>query len=722
MDPIFAALQVDEQRTRARLPPALNCLAALAWNVAWSWLPDGQALFRDIDSGLWGQVRHSPVAVLERARPSRLAELAIDSAFLARVRALQAAFRGCLEETASPAGERVRQRYGGDPVAYFSAEFGLHESLPIYAGGLGILAGDHLKSASDLGLPLVGVGLRYRQGYFHQRLDSSGWQEEYYEDTDFGMLPMGLILKSDGTPETVTIPLHERRVVLQLWGARIGRVPLLLLDSNRDDNDPVDRWITGHLYGGSRDTRLAQEMVLGIGGVRALRALGYSPAVFHMNEGHAAFLALELMREGLERGLTWDEARAATRGRTVFTTHTPVPAGHDCFTTDQMNTFLSGYLPLFREQGAMVPRDRLLGLGRKYSGDTYEEFNMTHLAIHSARSTNGVSRLHGAVSRSMFHWLWPGVRAEEAPISHVTNGVHAGTWIAPPIRELFNRYLGSDWERRQADPAAWEAVDRIPDAELWEAHCRARTRLVHYARERARAFRTAAGESPEYIAEADQVLDPDILTLGFARRVATYKRLGLLLYDTERAMRLLSLPGRPVQLVIAGKAHPGDTEAKRLLQGFFRVRYDPRVRARGVFLVDYHIGVGREMVQGVDVWLNLPRRPLEASGTSGMKAALNGVLNCSILDGWWAEGCSGDNGWAVGTGRDYADPGAQDAEDAASLYHLLENEIVPLFYERGVDGVPTGWVRRMKESLKSLGPVFNTSRMVGEYAERIYAP
>lgn len=722
MDPLFKALRVDVERTRARLPAPLQCLADVAWNLAWSWLPDGVSLFRDIDASDWETSGHNVRWMLERVDPRRLAELATEPEYVSRARAMQARLEAYLASEPLPAAERVRQRYDGRPVAYFSAEYGIQESVPVYAGGLGILAGDHLKSASDLGLPLIAVGLRYRQGYFHQVLDASGWQEERYRDTDFGCLPVGLILKADQTPVTVDVPVASRVVRLQLWGVQVGRVPLILLDSDRDDNDPTDRWITGHLYGGGRETRLAQEMALGIGGVLALRALGYEPAVFHMNEGHAAFLSLEQIREALAEGATWEQALARTRERTVFTTHTPVPAGHDTFTPGQIQHFMGQYLTGFRAGGRRVPAEQVLGLGRRDPGGASEDVNLTYLAMRTSRSINGVSRLHGAVSREMFHWLWPERPAREAPIQHITNGVHLATWLAPVIRDLLDRYLEPDWERRQQDPSVWEGVDQIPDAELWDAHCRLKQRMVMVARERARRFRAERGETDEYILAATDLLEPEALTIGFARRVATYKRLGLLLHNPDRALSLISLPGRAVQLVIAGKAHPGDTEAKRLVQYLFRVRHDPRVLRRTTFLVDYNMAVAKEMTQGVDVWLNLPRRPQEASGTSGMKAALNGILNCSILDGWWAEGYNGRNGWAIGGGNDYDDEAKQDEADADSLYETLEEQILPLYYDRDAAGIPRGWVAMMKESLKTNGPLFNTQRMVAEYATEVYAP
>lgn len=722
LDPVFEALSIDVQRTRRRLPRELACLADVVWNMAWSWLPDGASLFREIDVNLWNATKGNARAVLEETAPQRLMELATDPAFVRRAEALAADLETYMARPQSSAAERVQARYEGRPVAYFCAEFGVHESIPIYSGGLGILAGDHLKSASDLGMPLLAIGLRYKQGYFHQKLDRSGWQSEEYRDTPFGKLPVGLLLRPDGTPITVSVPFRDRQVTLQLWGVRVGKIPLILLDSDREDNDPIDRWITGHLYGGNKDTRLAQEMVLGIGGVRALRALGYRPSVFHMNEGHAAFLGLELIREGLDRGQLWEEAVNATREQTVFTTHTPVPAGHDTFPQEKIQTFMSDYLEEFRGSSFEVPREKVMLLGRKRAEDAYEEYGMTPLAIHTSRKVNGVSRLHGEVCRDMLQAMWPGKAVADVPIGSVTNGIHAPTWVSPLLRDLFNRYLGADWEQRQCDPATWAKVDDIPDAELWDVHCRMKRRLVQQVRARTKQTRLQNQEPEEYIRAAERVLDPDALTLGFARRVATYKRLDLLLYDVERALRLLNLPGRPVQLVLAGKAHPGDSEAKRLVQQLFRIKYDSRLVRQAVYLVDYEISIAREMVQAVDVWLNVPRRPLEASGTSGMKAALNGIPNCSILDGWWAEGYNGKNGWAIGQARDYTDASEQNRDDALSLYSTLEEQIVPLYYDRDARGIPRGWVAMMKESLKSCGPVFNTDRMVSEYATEVYAP
>ncbi len=718
-DPIFSALEVDVARTAASLPEAIRDLGRVAWNLAWTWLPDGPALFRDLDPELWEASGHNARGVLRGCRRSRLAECAADPGFLARTSALGAALDALLDQPLDPVAAHLQSLGEGRTVAYFSAEFGIHESLPIYSGGLGILAGDHLKSASDLGVPLVGVGLRYRQGYFRQSLDATGWQQERYEEIDFGSLPTGLILNPDGQPLTVEIPLFERTIRAQLWGVRVGRVPLLLLDTNRDDNSEVDRWITAHLYGGGRDTRLAQEVVLGIGGVLALRRLGYRPAVFHMNEGHAAFLTLQLIREAQMVGSPWEQALELTRSRCVFTTHTPVPAGHDAFAQADLTSALRALLTDGPGSPA-IPVAELMQLGNAHPAESGGEFGMTPLAMHAARSINGVSRLHGEVCRSMWRGLWPGVPVEDVPITHVTNGVHLASWVAPLMRDLLDRYLGREWTLREMDPAVWKQIDQIPDEELWRTRRALKQRLAAVVRERARMFRAQGGQPPEYVAAADTLLDPEALTIGFARRVATYKRLTLLLHDMERALRLLGDPERPIQFVLAGKAHPGDEAAKRTLQQIFQVRHDPRVVSRAVFIVDYDASLARELVQGVDVWLNLPRRPLEASGTSGMKAVVNGVLNAGILDGWWAEGFNGANGWAVGSTESHPDTAHQDALDATALYDLLEFGIGPEYYRVNARGVPVEWLARVREAFRTLAPTFNTRRMVAEYATSIY--
>lgn len=695
------------------MPAPLRGLVSLAKNLYWSWAPDGRELFRDLDPEAWERIGHNPRRLLMEVSEQRLAQLAADPIYAGRVDRLLRSFDAYMK--ASPAVSTASPVSAARPIAYFSAEFGIHESLPIYSGGLGMLAGDHLKSASDLGIPMVGIGLLYRQGYFQQRLDRNGWQQEYYTDLDVAHLPLDLVMR-DGAPVVVPIGVRKRSVNVQAWVARVGRVPLYLLDTNRDDNDELDRWITGHLYGGDHDTRIVQEVVLGIGGVRMLRALGIAPAVFHMNEGHSAFATLELAREAVASGLAYEEAARAVRRDCVFTTHTPVPAGNDSFTESQMTAYFE---PYWKALG--LEKSAFLGIGRRNPEDAMENFGMTPLAIRMSRSVNGVSRRHGEVCRDMWAPLFADAEATRRAITHVTNGVHHSTWVAPALREMFARHLAPDWEARVDDAEMWRKIDSIPDDELWDAHCRLRRYLVAIVRQRSRRSRLDAGEPAEFVAATTTLLDPDVLTLGFARRVATYKRWDLLLSDPERLISILNRADQPVQLVLAGKAHPRDNEAKRILQQIFAWKYEPRVIGRVAFVENYDQYLGRKLVQGVDVWLNVPRPPQEASGTSGQKAAMNGVINCSILDGWWIEGHSPRNGWAVGSPNGDRTTEEEDAADARSLYDLIEHEIAPLFYDRDESGVPRGWVARMKASIRTLSPAFNTHRMVAEYVNRIYA-
>ncbi len=696
------------------MPARLRGLVPLAKNLWWSWAPDGRELFRDLDPDAWERLGHNPRRLLMEVPEPRLAQLAADPIYSERVARLVRAFDEYIENrarwTPPPGCEATADR----PVAYFSAEFGIHESLPVYSGGLGMLAGDHLKSASDLGLPMVGVGLLYRQGYFQQRFDRQGWQQEFYTDLDVAHLPLELVMR-DGSPVTVKLGIRKRTVTAQVWLARVGRVPLYLLDTNRDDNDDLDRWITGHLYGGDHDTRIVQEVLLGIGGVRMLRALEIVPSVYHMNEGHSAFATLELAREAVSSGLTFEEAAREVRCACVFTTHTPVPAGNDNFTEAQMTAYFE---PYWKALGLDKPT--FLGIGRRKPEDPMESFGMTPLAIRMSRKVNGVSRRHGQVCQEMWGPLLTAGEESLPKITHVTNGIHHPTWVAPVVRELYARHLGPDWESRADDPEMWRKIDRIPDAELWDTHCRLRRYLVALVRQRSRKARLEIGEPAEHVAAAATLLDPEVLTIGFARRVATYKRWDLLLSDPERIISICNRADRPVQFVFAGKAHPRDNEAKRILQQIFSLKYEPRMIGRAAFLVNYDQYLGRKLVQGTDVWLNMPRPPQEASGTSGQKAALNGVVNCSVLDGWWIEGHDGKNGWTVGSSDGERTTEEEDAMDARSLYDLIEHEIAPLFYERDENGVPRGWVARMKASIRTIAPVFNTHRMVREYAARMY--
>ncbi len=597
-------------------------------------------------------------------------------------------------------------------------EFGLTECLPIYSGGLGILAGDHLKSASELGVPLVGVGLLYQKGYFRQYLTSEGWQQERNPVNDFSTLPLRPLHAADGSSVRVSVELADRTVVLRPWRAQVGRVLLVLLDANVPENPPDLQDLTDELYGGDGDTRIRQEIVLGIGGIRALVALGLAPRIFHMNEGHCAFLSLERIRVLIEqRKLPFREAVEIVAASGVFTTHTPVPAGIDMFTADQMDRYFGAC-----RTACGVARDEFLDLGRLHPGRADEAFSMAVLAIRTASIVNGVSRLHGRVSRAMWQDAWPGVPVDEVPIAHVTNGVHSQSWISDDMRTLYDRYLGPRWAEEPGDTRIWLRSEHIPGGELWRTHERRRERLVAFARRRLRAQLVDRGAGQAEIAAADEVLDPEALTIGFARRFATYKRGTLLLSDPARLERILNAPGRPVQILFAGKAHPRDEPGKELIRQVVQMARRPELRRRIVFLEDYDQVVARYLVQGVDVWLNTPRRPLEASGTSGMKVAFNGGLNLSILDGWWDEAYTSSVGWAIGKGEEYTDHGYQDRVEASALYDLLENEVVPLFYKRGADNLPSGWITMMRASIAALCPVFNTNRMVHQYHVEAYEP
>lgn len=701
------------------LPTPLLPLERLAWNYWWSWAPDGAGIFRDLDPEVWEESEHNPRELLKKTSAYRLAQAATDPVYLQRIRQVDEALTAYMVPAATWAGTgQLPKITPSQPVAYFCAEFGVHNSLPLYSGGLGILAGDHLKSASDLRLPLIAVGLLYRYGYFRQRLRNDGWQEEYYGETCPDELPISLVRNEDNTPIQVEVLIRDRKVLAQVWQANVGRVHLYLLDSNIPENSETDRWVTGHLYGGDRETRIVQEMLLGIGGVRLLRKLNVTPHVFHMNEGHSAFLTLELAQEFMSaQNCSLNEAISHVREQCVFTTHTPVAAGNDEFEPELvMRCFGETYL-----QQLGLNQDQFLGLGRVDPNNSLERFGLTPLAIRMARSTNGVSLKHGEVSRALWQRLWPDKKLEEIPITYITNGVHAPTWISPLLRYLFEKYVGQDWHEQLRDLGRWEnSVARIPDDELWIAHSLLRQRLIAFIRYRSVQSRKAAAERADYVDAARTVFDPRALTIGFARRVAGYKRWNLILSDQERLLRLIDNEERPVQFVFAGKAHPQDEGSKRVLQELAQWKYDPRVRQRAVFLEDYDQEIARQLVQSVDVWLNVPRRPLEASGTSGEKVAINGGLNLSILDGWWLEAYDGSNGFAIGNGDDSTDVGLIDAADAESLYRVLEEEVVPTYYDRDSSGLPHRWVAMMKRAIQTLAPRFNSDRMVEDYARKIY--
>src|SRR3954454_427732 len=695
-----------------RLPVELQPLAELAYNYRWSWTTGGPELFAGIDPIRWGLCHGNPVRLLQEVPPSVCQRLSNDSDFAARMHDVHARVAADLVRPYAEGAATAAR-----PAAFFCAEYGVHESLPVYSGGLGVLAGDILKAASDLAVPLVGVGLMYRHGYFRQRTDVGGWQHEYWVDTDPDRVPAALVTAGD-QPVTVSVPVADRQVVAQVWRVDVGRVPLLLLDTNRPENAPADRFITSRLYVGESDLRLAQYAVLGIGGVRALRGMHVDPAVGHLNEGHAGLACLELARgERLRSGREAPEAFAAARSRTVFTTHTPVPAGNDTYPAGQVAELLSGEA---NELGGDV--GELIARGRTNADDVHEPFGVTQFALRSARGANGVAARHGEGARSMWHALWADRAGGDGPIAPVTHGVHEPTWLGRPMWDLLDRHLPDGWldAERLHDPGTWEAARRISDEELWAVRRTQRAELIAMVRERSVIERLARGESKEHAHAAAERLDEDALTIGFARRLATYKRLDLLLADPERMLALLGAEDRPVQLLVAGKAHPKDDGGKRLVTRLFEYRYHEQFAGRVVFLDDYDVALAAMLVRGCDVWVNLPRAPLEASGTSGMKNAVNGGLQLSVLDGWWPEAYDGTNGWAISGDVD-PDHAGQDARHAADFYRLLGDEVVPTFYEGG-GGPPHRWLDMVRDSLATIGPAFSATRMVSDYVERMYPP
>ena len=692
-----------------RLPEALAPLARIAFNYRWAWYPRGKEVFRAIDPHRWEVCGENPVRLLQEVSSGALVRAAGDVGLIARAAELEDAFASDLQRP------WVGPVAPGRPVAFLCAEFGVHHSLPVYSGGLGALAGDLVKEASDQALPLVAVGLLYRQGYFRQRLDVSGWQQEYWIENDPERLPMALVRGPGGEPLTIGVPIRGREVRAQIWRVAVGRVPLFLLDADRPENGLLERWITSQLYVGDPVTRLSQYALLGVGGVRALAAMGIEPGLVHLNEGHAAFAVLELAREEVARGVSIEEALAAARERTVFTTHTPVGAGNETYSGEDVIATVGGVIAELGADPEVIVR-----LGRQHPPDGAESFGVTQFSLRMSRSANAVSRRHEGVAREMWWGLWPGRAVEAVPITHVTNGVHLATWVGPAMHRLLDRHLGEDWWRRASDVAIWEGLDGVSDVELWAARCEQRADLVAFVKERSGLDRLAERQPRPMIEAASRVFDPDVLTVGFARRNATYKRLGLLVQDPGRAIGLLSGP-EPIQLVLAGKAHPSDEEAKRVVQDLYRMKDVQHAAERVVYLHEYDLALAKLLVRGCDLWLNLPRPPLEASGTSGMKAVINGGLNLSVLDGWWAEAYDGTNGWAL-PGDVQPDSATQDARDAGSLYRLLEQEVVPAFYDRDADGLPRAWLARVRASLRTLAPAFGAGRMLQDYVERIYAP
>ncbi len=694
---------------RARLPAPLAALARIAYNYRWSWTPGGNELFAAIDALRWDRSNRNPVRLLRDASSAALQRAATDASLLRQADRVLAAIEADLRRPPMP-GRASAQR----PVAFLCAEFAVHTSLPIYAGGLGVVAGDLHKEASDLAVPMVAVGLLYRQGYFLQRMDRTGYQHEYWIPLDPERVPAALVRNTDGEPLTVSVPLRGRQLTVQAWRVQVGRVPLFLLDADRRENSRTDRWVTARLYESDRGIRLAQYALLGIGSMRLLEAMGMDPVVVHLNEGHAGLAPLELARRDIAAGADRHSAFAEARERTVFTTHTPVGAGNEGYDIAEIAEVMGDFPG---EIG--MEFDGFLQLGRTRPENPHEPFVMTPLGIKMSRSANGVSRRHGEVARQMWQPLFPERPVDTVPIGHVTNGVHLPTWMAPPTRELLDSHLGDGWVTRAADPQTWAAVDDIPDAELWALRCRLRAEFVEYVRDRAVATRLARSEDRDMVAAAERGFSDDALTIGFARRLATYKRLYLITIEPQRVARLIADQERPMQLILAGKAHPNDEEGKRSAQGLFSFKGLTHAAERVAFLDNYDLAIASHLVAGCDLWVNLPRPPLEASGTSGMKSALNGGLNLSVLDGWWAEAFDGANGWGI-PGDTVYDPSVQDSRDAASFYDLLEHEVAPLFYERDGDGIPHGWVRRIKRSMRTIGPRFSATRMVEDYVDSAY--
>ncbi len=700
------------------MPARINRLYELAYNLWWSWHSEARALYRTLDSELWDHVGHNPVRFLSEVEPKRLEEAAQRTKYLKEYDSVLRDF----DHYMNPGPEdtwflTTYPELANHVIAYFSAEFGINEALPIYSGGLGILAGDHCKEASDLGLPFVGVGFLYPQGYFRQHITREGVQEAFYDKLHFSAAPAVPACSPDGNEVIISVDLPGRKVHAKVWKIQVGRVPLYLMDTDVEPNAPADRELSARLYGGDREIRISQEIVLGIGGVRALRALGITPAVWHLNEGHAAFLNLERCRELVAAGLSFNEAREAVVTNSLFTTHTPVAAGNDTFGFDLIDRYFGSY---WRQLG--LTREQFVDIAREDHGRG-PVYGMTVLALHLTGYHNGVSALHGAVSRKMWQFLWPGIDADEVPIEYITNGIHTFSWLAPEMNVLFGRYLDSDWGKYVDQPEFWdEHIANIPDEELWSVHMRRKQALVDYTRRHLLWQHLRLGEGSVQMSEFESMLDPNAFVIGFARRFATYKRATLIFRDPKRLARILNHPERPVQIVFAGKAHPADEPGKALIEQVYRFSRSDQFRGKVVFLENYDIEMARYLVSGTDLWLNNPMRPHEASGTSGQKAALNGQPNCSIRDGWWAEGYNGNNGWAIGEEREYHDPEAQAEADSLSLYRVLEEQIIPAYYDRGPDGLPHRWLATMKEAIRTCVPAFSMRRMVKEYTTRFYVP
>jgi starch phosphorylase len=694
----------------ARLPEQLTVLARIAYNYRWSWLASGDKLFARLDPARWEIVNHNPVRMLHELGAADLQRAANDETLIAESERVLSLIAADLSREPLPTNATAER-----PVTFMCAEFAIHRSLPIYAGGLGVLAGDILKEASDLALPMVGFSLLYREGYFLQRMDQSGVQHEFWHPVDPEREPAVLVRKENGEPLTVEVPIRGRNVVVAIWRVDVGRVPLYLLDADRPENTRIDKWITARLYVSDRTLRLAQYSLLGIGSMRALRAMGMTPSIIHLNEGHASLAPLEVARQAIAEGTPRHNAFSDARDLTVFTTHTPVEAGNEGYGLDEIASILGDF-----PQQVGIDEEAFLRFGRTHPENPHEPFVMTPMGIKMSRFANGVSKRHGEIARGMWHSLFPERPVDTVPIGHITNGVHLPSWMAPPMMELLNHYLEPDWLTRANDESVWQAVDTIPDHELWQVRNEMRASFLNFARDRTIANRLARNEPNDYIEGAERGFNENTLTIGFARRLATYKRLYILTMETDRVRNLLENKEHPLQLVLAGKAHPHDEEAKHSARGLFDAKTLDPGGERVSFLDNYDLAIAAQMVSGCDLWINLPRPPLEASGTSGMKSALNGGLNLSVLDGWWAEAFNGDNGWSL-PGDIVYDPAVQDTRDAAAFYDCLEHEVAPLFYERDGDGIPHGWIAKIKNSLKTNGPRFSATRMVREYIEEAYS-
>jgi starch phosphorylase len=699
----------------SNLPKRISGLNKLAYNLWWSWHIEARELFNILDRPLWKATGHNPVKLLQRISPNRLTSAAKNPAFLKKYDLVMSNFKNDI--SASNTWFEIHYpNLAKHTIAYFSLEFAIHNSLPLYAGGLGILAGDYCKEASDLGLPMIGVGFMYPEGYFRQRISADGWQEELYDQLSFDESPIIPVLNSQGETIKVSVPLDNRTVKVALWQVNVGRVKLYLLDTNIEDNPPADRQLSDRLYVGEREMRLEQEIIIGIGGVRVLRALGVEPAIWHANEGHVAFMMLEHIREQVEKGLDFNEAVKQVKATTIFTTHTPVPAGNEVFSIDLIEKYFHSYWTSLR-----IDRETLLNLGTYDSDKT--GFNMTALALRLADQRNGVSQIHGKICRHMWHALWPKIEEKDVPITSITNGIHVPTWITPQISRLYDKHLAPDWLKRHDDPALWERVLDIPDEEIWAARRWLKSKLISAVDDMVRKRWSEDAIQPIQAIAMGAFLDTEALTIGFGRRFTDYKRNTLILHDINRLKRMLHNQLQPVQIIFAGKAHPYDISGKYLIQEIYKVAIDPEIGGRIAFVENYDMHMARYLVQGVDVWLNTPQPIREASGTSGMKAALNGVLHLSILDGWWYEGYNGANGWAINPihhNGNALDSPEQNASNAEELYSILENKIIPLYYERDIYGMPHGWISLVKEAIRSIAPLFSARRMTKEYTEQMY--